>query len=91
MINVLQPTGDQVRAFRDRATGEPIAMLTLLMFTDGLSDCLRTGRMWSDELLTDVVSKATAASSDQVLDSLFDLAAEPDGGAVDDRTALVVK
>ncbi|MCL7976388.1 MAG: SpoIIE family protein phosphatase [marine benthic group bacterium] len=64
---------------------------TLLMFTDGLSDCLRTGRMWSDELLTDVVSKATAASSDQVLDSLFDLAAEPDGGAVDDRTALVVK
>ena len=30
--NVLQPTGDQVRAFRDRATGEPISMLNLLRF-----------------------------------------------------------
>ena len=30
--NILQPTGDQVRAFRDRQTGEPIAMLNLLKF-----------------------------------------------------------
>lgn len=30
--NVLQPTSDQVRAFRDRATGEPIQMLNLLKF-----------------------------------------------------------
>jgi uncharacterized protein (DUF1330 family) len=30
--NVLQPTGDQVRAFRDRATGQPIQMLNLLKF-----------------------------------------------------------
>ena len=34
MHNVLQPTGDQVRAFRDRATGEPIAMLNLLKFKE---------------------------------------------------------
>ena len=34
MENVLQPTGDQVRAFRDRATGEPIAMLNLLKFKE---------------------------------------------------------
>lgn len=34
MINVLQPTGDQVRAFRDRQTGQPIAMLNLLKFRD---------------------------------------------------------
>ena len=34
MENVLQPTGDQVRAFRDRQTGEPIAMLNLLKFRD---------------------------------------------------------
>ncbi len=34
MKNVLQPTGDQVRAFRDRQTGEPIAMLNLLKFRD---------------------------------------------------------
>jgi uncharacterized protein (DUF1330 family) len=34
MINVLQPTGDQVRAFRDRQTGEPIAMLNLLKFRE---------------------------------------------------------
>jgi len=32
--NVLQPTGDQVRAFRDRKTGEPIVMLNLLKFRD---------------------------------------------------------
>ena len=32
MRNVLQPTGDQVRAFRDRQTGKPIAMLNLLRF-----------------------------------------------------------
>ena len=34
MINVLQPTGDQVRAFRDRQTGAPIAMLNLLKFKE---------------------------------------------------------
>jgi len=32
--NVLQPTGDQVRAFRDRKTGAPIVMLNLLKFRD---------------------------------------------------------
>lgn len=32
--NVHQPTGDQVRAFRDRATGETIEMLNLLRFKD---------------------------------------------------------
>ncbi|MEX0942646.1 MAG: DUF1330 domain-containing protein [Pseudomonadales bacterium] len=32
--NVLQPTGDQVRAFRDRQSGEPIQMLNLLKFRD---------------------------------------------------------
>jgi uncharacterized protein (DUF1330 family) len=34
MMNVLQPTGDQVRAFRDRQTGQPIAMLNLLKFKE---------------------------------------------------------
>ncbi len=32
--NILQPTGDQVRAFRDRTTGEPISMLNLLKFRE---------------------------------------------------------
>ena len=32
--NIVQPTGDQVRAFRDRATGQPIAMLNMLKFKD---------------------------------------------------------
>lgn len=32
--NILQPTGDQVRAFRDRQTGEPIQMLNLLKFRE---------------------------------------------------------
>ena len=30
--NILQPTGDQVRAFRDRATGQPVSMLNMLKF-----------------------------------------------------------
>ena len=34
MINILQPSGDQVRAFRDRQTGEPISMLNLLKFNE---------------------------------------------------------
>ncbi len=34
ITNILQPTGDQVRAFRDRQTGEPIYMLNLLKFKD---------------------------------------------------------
>ena len=34
MKNVLQPSGDQVRAFRDRQTGEPITMLNLLKFRE---------------------------------------------------------
>jgi uncharacterized protein (DUF1330 family) len=32
--NILNPTGDQVRDMRDRATGEPIYMLNLLTFKD---------------------------------------------------------
>lgn len=35
--NILQPTGDQVRAFRDRQTGKPIQMLNLLKFRDKAS------------------------------------------------------
>ena len=34
MENILQSTGDQVRASRDRQTGEPIAMLNLHKFKD---------------------------------------------------------
>lgn len=34
IMNTLQPTSDQIRAFRDRATGEPIYMLNLLKFKD---------------------------------------------------------
>ena len=34
MKNQLNPTGDSIRAFRDRATGKPIFMLNLLKFRD---------------------------------------------------------
>jgi sigma-B regulation protein RsbU (phosphoserine phosphatase) len=64
---------------------------TLLLFTDGLSECLRTGRMWSDDVLTRVVLEASNASAGEILDRLFELACVPDGEAVDDRTAVVVK
>ena len=45
----LQPTTEQVRAFRDRATGEPIQMLNLLKFKaqaryDDGRDCDLTGQ-----------------------------------------------
>lgn len=34
MFNLLQTTGDQVRAFRDSATDQPIAVLHLLKFNE---------------------------------------------------------
>ncbi len=34
MTNALQPTGDQIRAFGDRVTGDPIYMLNLLKFRE---------------------------------------------------------
>jgi sigma-B regulation protein RsbU (phosphoserine phosphatase) len=64
---------------------------TLLLFTDGLSECLRTGQMWSDDVLTRVVLQASTASAGEILDRLFELACVPDEEAVDDRTAVVVK
>jgi sigma-B regulation protein RsbU (phosphoserine phosphatase) len=64
---------------------------TLLLFTDGLSECLRTGQMWSDDVLTRVVLEASTASAGDILDRLFELASVPEGEAVDDRTAVVVK
>lgn len=32
--NILQPTGDQMRSFRDSSTGKPIFMLNLLKFRE---------------------------------------------------------
>ena len=32
--NILQPTGDQMRSFRDSSTGKPIYMLNLLKFRE---------------------------------------------------------
>ncbi len=64
---------------------------TLLQFTDGLSECLSTDQMWSDDVLTRVVLEASAASAGEILNRLFELACVPEGDAVDDRTAVVVK
>lgn len=64
---------------------------TLLLFTDGISECLRVDQLWSDEQLTGVVRDNAAASSQAVIDRLFQLACAPGGVAADDRTALVVK
>ncbi len=64
---------------------------TLLMFTDGLSECLRTERMWSDDVLTGLAGELSTETSREVLDRLFDLACAPGGVAADDRTAVVVK
>ena len=64
---------------------------TLLLFTDGLSESLRSDRMWSDDILTGMVREATSATASELLDRIFELAEVPDGVAVDDRTAVVVK
>ncbi len=63
----------------------------LLMFTDGISECLESDRMWSDEGLTRMAMEQSGASAQVVLDRVFELAEPPGGVAVDDRTALVVK
>ena len=63
----------------------------LLMFTDGISECLDSDRMWSDEALTEMAMRSADASAREVLDRVFELAAAPGGVAADDRTALVVK
>ncbi len=63
----------------------------LLMFTDGISECLESDRMWSDERLTMMAMERSRASAQDVLDRVFELAQPPGGMAADDRTALVVK
>ncbi len=63
----------------------------LLMFTDGISECLDSDRMWSDERLTQMAMERSGASAKEVLDRVFELASAPGGVAADDRTALVVK
>jgi sigma-B regulation protein RsbU (phosphoserine phosphatase) len=65
----------------------------LLMFTDGISECLESDRMWSDESLTGMVMEMerSGACAQEVMDRIFELAEPPGGVAADDRTALVVK
>jgi sigma-B regulation protein RsbU (phosphoserine phosphatase) len=63
----------------------------LLMFTDGISECLESDRLWSDERLTRMAMERSGSSSQEVLDRVFELASAPGGVAADDRTALVVK
>jgi sigma-B regulation protein RsbU (phosphoserine phosphatase) len=64
---------------------------TLLLFTDGLSECLRTERLWSDDLLTAIARDGAEESSGRILERLFDLACAPVDLPADDRTAVVVK
>jgi len=63
----------------------------LLMFTDGLSECLDTENLWSDERLTDLAGRRAAAGAREVVDTLFSLACAPPNQPLDDRTALVVR
>ncbi len=63
----------------------------LLLFTDGVSECLDTDRLWSDDRLTRMAMERSGATAQEVIDRLFELASAPGGVAADDRTALVVK
>ena len=62
----------------------------LLMFTDGISECLESDRLWSDDRLTEMAMRLSGSSAQEVLDRVFELAAATAGLAADDRTALVV-
>jgi len=64
---------------------------TLLLFTDGLSETMRADRIWSDDLILEVVRHLADGSAGDVLDELFRMASLGDTPAVDDRTALVLK
>jgi serine phosphatase RsbU (regulator of sigma subunit) len=63
----------------------------LLMFTDGVSECLESDRLWSDELLTKMAMDRASDGAQEVLNGVFELATPPAGVAADDRTALVVR
>ena len=63
----------------------------LVMFTDGLSECLRTDELWSDARITDRVVEFSDSSAKEIVDLLFEMACAPGEGRSDDRTALVVK
>ncbi len=64
---------------------------TLLLFTDGLSETMRADRIWSDDLILEVVRQFADSSAGDVLDELFRMASLGDTPAADDRTALVLK
>ncbi|MFQ5889073.1 MAG: PP2C family protein-serine/threonine phosphatase [Gemmatimonadota bacterium] len=63
----------------------------LLLFTDGLSECLQEGTMWSDERFTAMALGRPEAKAQEVLDNLFRMACPASGTAADDRTAVVVR
>jgi serine phosphatase RsbU (regulator of sigma subunit) len=78
-------------AYSERALDWAPGTDSLVLFTDGLSECLRSDRIWSDDAITEIVSEAGGSSAGSILDLLFDLACAPGGVAVDDRTAVVVR
>jgi sigma-B regulation protein RsbU (phosphoserine phosphatase) len=64
---------------------------TLLMFTDGLSETIRSDRLWSDDLLVDAIRRNADAAACDIVDGLFEIASAAGTIPVDDRTALVLK
>ncbi|MDT8435201.1 MAG: SpoIIE family protein phosphatase [Gemmatimonadota bacterium] len=63
----------------------------LVLFTDGLGECLNAGKMWGDDLVTETVARLAGRSAEETVAALFALACAPVGGAADDRTAVVVR
>jgi sigma-B regulation protein RsbU (phosphoserine phosphatase) len=64
---------------------------TLLMFTDGLSETIRSDRLWSDDLLVDAIRRNADAPACDFVEGLFKIASAAGTMPVDDRTALVLK
>lgn len=64
---------------------------TLLMFTDGLSETMRTDELWSDDLFFETVRGAADAPARDLVDRLFAIASSSGAPSADDRTVLVLK
>jgi phosphoserine phosphatase RsbU/P len=63
----------------------------LFLFTDGLSDALGFGDAAGEQRLLDMVADRREEAPDTIIGELFAEAAAGDGGALDDRTAVIVR
>ncbi|MEN8143367.1 MAG: SpoIIE family protein phosphatase [Gemmatimonadota bacterium] len=64
---------------------------TLLLFTDGLTECDRARNQWSDDHLVQAVRSRADAGAAEILNTVFELTCPLGAEISDDRTALIVR